>query len=211
MLLWFDPFPVKKPVSWKLVLGQIGFLLSVVILAAAILHQLPPDWNSGLVISCYCLVLVSFVFRIGQYIWHTHQAGQVLVELGAGDKAGWPVFIGLVGTLLFTGSLVEDFSQNDVDVWDVLPSACAACACAYLSFIGLSKLRLTSRGVLAAPDFIRWDQIESYEWEVESQPVLVLQIKYPFGLRHSKRLRVPMGQQTVVQQRLFQMAKPIVA
>jgi ribosomal L7/L12-like protein len=110
-------------------------------------------------------------------------AGPVLVSAGS--------ILGSIGqyradSLVAFALIVASFFAAAREAHNSLPNELAL-ALAAATFIvrclvvGLSGRAMTERGIMGSGEFMRWEQIEGYEWVGAQANVLALRLKWPLG------------------------------
>lgn len=117
-----------------------------------------------LLASLTCIAVSASCVTIG--IYNKHIAGELKMNVGWLHKNGLYFTIFLAFTLFISNMLVRAIDPDIIGTFGfVIALTCAGFGVLYFFRSGLSNLEIRENGIVDFWLFLRWEEIESYEWK----------------------------------------------
>jgi len=166
--------------------------IAVVIIGWEILFLLLPDsWREPALTSISLLVSVGIWASIATWPRRRRQAGLVLLDISP-YKRPKRVLV-LVGLFVLIGIAILFKPESEIEIKDFSSSFLFLSFAIFALLSGLTHVEIREGGILFFFRFIKWRQIEFYEWEGENGLTLTLRLRqrFTFFRTLSLPIRVP--------------------
>jgi len=117
------------------------------------------------------------------WLWSKMQAGSLLLVLGQQNKVMMLVGIATVLMVIPIFILGQSPDRFIYGYYNLVSGI-------YLLLYSLSSLEIREKGIWSHGSLIRWEQIESYVWKINTNITLMVKFKQPLYLSKTRFLRL---------------------
>ncbi|MFV1977670.1 MAG: DUF5673 domain-containing protein, partial [Candidatus Scalindua sp.] len=152
---------------------------AVVIIGWEILFLLlPGSWREQALTSIFLLGSVGIWASIATWPRRRRQAGLLLLDISLSKH---PKKLLVAFGLIVIAGIVPLFKPvSEIKIGEFSFSILFLSFAIYILFVGLNQVEIREGGILLSGRFIKWQQIEFYEWEGENGLTLTLRLRQRF-------------------------------
>jgi hypothetical protein len=180
---WLKSRDVGKKAAWEALNLPVTLPITIIVVAvvlgiAFLVDYASQKWGEAtfpaFIVLLTAIVWVMVIIRL----WHRRHAGQVLVDTGTPRSSEQTLMIVGFGAVLLMLLFLGLVGIVDL-LWVSLVLFIASMLLFHL--IGkMTSLQFTEKGISSFESLTKWNQVTSYEWISERNPVLKLRVQQRF-------------------------------
>lgn len=178
-------------------IGMLVILVPASYVMASSSHRSPLE---SMVLLAGITVGTTFVLLLVRFVYAMKSSAPTLLDCGPRPWR-WG-FVVAAGIFAFNGIFFAAFPSERLHSLAHLAPLAYVGAAAFYAFMALGRFQIKENGLWLYIDLLTWDKIESWQWEGDEHPTLLIRTKTRFGLLGHSALPIPIEHRAAVERLL---------